>query len=114
MPAGNYDFTCEQGAKFEKRLRVTTSSEPLDFSGFTAAMHVRYRYEATDFLVELTTENGLIVLGGAAGTVDLTIPSETTATIPKSGVYDIEITDEGGEVHRLLKGQFVLDKEVTR
>lgn len=114
MAAGYYDFTCEQGAQFQKRLRVTTAAGALDFSGFAAAMHVRYRIESTEHMVELTTGNGRIVLGGAAGTMDLTIPSAITATIPKDGVYDIEITDQGGEVHRLLKGKFILDKEVTR
>lgn len=114
MPAGKYNFTCEQGAQFSKRLTVTNARGPVDFSGFSAEMHVRTRIGNTNYTVNLSTANGRIVLGGAAGTIDLTIPSVDTATIPRSGVYDIEITDLGGEVHRLLQGQFVLDREVTR
>lgn len=112
MPSGQYDFTCEQGATFEKRLRVTTDAGPLDFTGFGARMHVRPRI-ADDFPeVELTTENGRIVL--SEGLIDLLIPANVTATIVKDGVYDLELVDTAGDVSRLLKGQFKLDQEVTR
>lgn len=62
MPSGLYDFTCEQGATFEKRLRVATDDGPLDFTGFGARMHVRPRIIDAFPEVELTTENGRIVL----------------------------------------------------
>lgn len=115
MPAGIYDFTCDQGETFTRRLRVTIDSDnsPFDLSSSTAKMHIRPRYISDNPMIEATTENGGITLGGAAGTIDIAISSTDTGLMTKPGVYDLEIIDANGEVNRLLKGKFVLRKAVT-
>lgn len=84
-------------------------------SGYTARMQARDAHTAPSVLVELTTENGRIALGGAAGTIQLTIAATDTALLP-SGlyVYDLELASAGGVVTRLLEGGCAVEPEVTR
>jgi hypothetical protein len=77
-------------------------------------MQVRPETDSATVLVELTTENGRLALGGAAGTIDMEIEAEVTATIDRDGVYDLEIYNNAGKVYRVIKGRFVLEPEVTR
>ena len=116
MAAGIYNFRCEQGADFDRTIYARDSAGTLiNLTGKTGRMHVRKDVDATSTLIELTSANGRMILGGAAGTVRLLVPAATTATLTKSGVYDIEIVDPvSGSVTRILKGEFILDKEVTR
>jgi hypothetical protein len=66
-------------------------------------------------LKELTTANGGITLGGAAGTIDLFISATDTAGFAwESGVYDIELIQPNGEVQRKIEGAVVVSPEVTR
>ena len=115
MLAGTYKITCDQGATFERVITVKDSTgTPMNLTGYTARMQVRRETESSEILVELTTENGRISLGGAAGTITLSMNPATTAAIVDEGVYDLEIISNGGAVHRVLKGRFALDLEVTR
>jgi len=116
MTAGVYNFICEQGATFNRTFTIKDSSQnPLDLTDFVARMQVRRDIDAAEPMIELTTENGGIELGGEEGTVSLFISAGDTSDIPRSGVYDIEIqSDNSGEISRVLKGKFVLDPEVTK
>jgi hypothetical protein len=115
MLAGTYKITCDQGATFERVITVKDSTgSPMNLTGYTARMQVRREIESSTTLVELTTQNGRITLGGAAGTISLSMDAATTAAIEDEGVYDLEIISNGGAVHRVLKGRFVLNLEVTR
>ena len=115
MLAGIYNFTCEQGSTFNRVITVfePDGETPYDLTGYTARMQVRRETEEGTVLVELTTANGRIALGGAAGTITLSLTAATTAGITDDGVYDLEIVS-GANVHKVLKGLFRLDYEVTR
>ena len=114
MPAGIYNFTCEQGATFQRDIEVTNFDDTIrDLDGFTARMQVRSDMEATSALVELTTENGRMQIDGSLGTVGLTISAADTAALTQGGIYDLEIVDSVGVVERLLQGNFNLDENVT-
>jgi|688.fasta_scaffold1407272_2 hypothetical protein len=120
MIAGIYRITCDQGATFERTLTVYNpsisgaSATPVNLTGYSARMQVRPETDSATVLVELTTENGRLALGGAAGTIDMEIEAEVTATIDRDGVYDLEIYNNAGKVYRVIKGRFVLEPEVTR
>jgi hypothetical protein len=115
MIAGTYKITCDQGATFERVFTVKDGNgDLLNLTGYTARMQVRPEIDSAEVLVELTTQNGRIVLGGVAGTIALSLDAGITAEIDKDGVYDLEIISAGGDVYRVLKGRFVLDPEVTR
>lgn len=115
MIAGVYNFTIDQGATFSRQLTLKDASDdPMNLTGYTARMQIRPEIESDEVMVELTTTNGRIALGGVAGTVTLTISATVTATIDKEGVYDLELVTPAGEVYRALKGKVRLEPEVTR
>jgi tRNA threonylcarbamoyladenosine modification (KEOPS) complex Pcc1 subunit len=78
-------------------------------------MHVRTLANATSTIVELTTENSRIALGGTAGTITLTIPATVTANLTAGlYVYDLELVSGSNVVSRLIEGNFKVKAEVTR
>ena len=112
---GVYDFCIYQGATFNPTLTwKDENGTAINLTGYTARMQARVKITDTDPFINLTTENGGITLGGAAGTVALYISAEDTADIADSGVYDLELVSSGGEVNRLLMGNITLSKNVTR
>lgn len=115
MRAGTYNIVVDQGTDWSETFVLRNGDGSLvNLTGYTARMHVRRDYDAPTTLVELTTANGRIALGGSAGTITLSLNSATTAAISRSGVYDIELVSSGGLVSRPLRGDFVLRREVTR
>ena len=115
MLAGNYNFTIDQGAHFERVVTIKNPDNSLyDLSNHTARMQIRTEIDADSVVIELTTENGRIALGGDDGTITLTILAEDTENITTDGVYDIEIIDDSDRVFRVLKGKIRLEPEVTR
>lgn len=114
MTPGKYNMICPQGATFAKQLTYAIDGTAVDLTTYTARMQVREKYTSKTAAISLTTENGGITLGGTAGTIDIYITDETTATISaKDYVYDIELISSG-EVYRLLEGKFIVTPEVTR
>lgn len=117
MAAAKLKLTIEQGATFRKTLtwKTGTPAVAVDLTGCTARMHIRTEIASPTPLVSLTTENGGIILGGAAGTIVLLITATATAAIAwEAGVYDLEIILANGDVRRLLYGPVAVSLEVTR
>jgi hypothetical protein len=116
--AGKLNIVIEQGATFNPVLTYTDSAEPpvpINLTGYTARMQIRLKRTSSGFLHELTTENGGITLGGAAGTIILLITSgDTTAFTFTSAVYDLELIDGSAVVTRLLQGSVALSTEATK
>lgn len=114
--AGTLHITIEQGSDFTPVMTwKDQNGTAIDLSGYTARMQIRESVEATSFIHELTTGNGELVLGGAAGTITFAIPSATTTAFSfDTAVYDLELISGTGIVTRLLKGDVTLSLEVTR
>jgi len=115
MGAGTYHFSMEQGSTFNRSITYKDSNgSPIDLSGYTARMQLRRNIDDASAIIELTTSNGRISLGGSAGTVALTIAAADTAALaPIEGVYDLELVT-GDTVEKLLAGTFTIQREVTR
>lgn len=116
MTAEAMALTIDQGATFALTLTWKDSTGALiNLTGFTARAQVRASYSAAAKLLDLTTENGGITLGGVAGTVALLASAATTATLPPGfGVWDLELVSPGGVVTRLVQGTVTISPEVTR
>jgi hypothetical protein len=116
MAAATYNFEIEQGTTLTKIFVWKTNlSNPINITGYTSRMQIRSSVKSTDLLLELNTENNRIILGGTAGTVTLALTATTTAAITwVKGVYDLELVSPGGVVTRLLQGEILVSKEVTR
>ena len=110
-------LTILQGSTFRKRWTWKPGGVPMDFTGCKARMQVRAEIDSTAVLLELTTENGGIVLGAEPGAIDLYIKATDTAVITwESGVFDLEVQYAAGpdEVDRLIYGTVTVSREVTR
>jgi len=125
--AGTYNFTCEQGSTFSRLIELEQPdlvADPtgqtfavFDLNGYTARMQVRRTIDSSTAMVTLTTENGRIIINQTPGSINhinIYMADELTATLQSSGVYDIEIINNGGEVSRILQGIFTVSPEVTR
>ena len=115
-PAGIYNIVADQGATFTRQLTwKDTAGSAVNLTGYTARMQLRSAVDATGAAVlELTTGNNRIVLGGTAGTINLTVAATAMAAVEADTyVYDLELVD-GSVVTRLVQGTFELRGEVTR
>lgn len=94
---------------------VLTYYPPVDLSNYTARMQMRSSAGSDVVLLELTTENGGLTLGGTDGTVSRMIAATATAALAfRTAVYDLELVDGAGNVTRLAEGAVCVDREVTR
>ena len=115
MAATTYDILIEQGATYSQVVTYKESGVAVNLTGYTARMQVRSTLESATTVVELTTANGRITLGGAAGTITLTISATDTASLTAGrGVYDLELVSGSGIVTRLLQGVATISRNVTR
>ena len=115
MAATTYDITIEQGATFSQVITYKESGVAINLTGYTARMQVRSTLESATSVVELTTANSRITLGGAAGTITLTISATDTAALTAGrGVYDLELVSGSNIVTRLLQGVCTISRNVTR
>lgn len=117
MPAAIHNITIEAGATFSWRITwKDDAGDPVDLSGYVARMQVRRSHSSDATIFALTSAGGGITLGGAAGTIDISISAAATAaaiTAAMEAVYDLEL-EAAGVVRRLLQGRASLSPEVTR
>jgi len=102
----------DAGATYQ--LTVTwkdSNGNPINLTGYTARMKMKNKHGGTT-LVSLTEADGL-TLGGALGTILVTISDTLTATLSGSGVYDLEVESSGGVTTRVVEGSWVAKPEVT-
>ena len=84
----------------------------VNLTGYTAAMQVRENPNSATVL-SLTSGSG-ITLGGTAGTIAISVSTNTMgAATAGNYIYDLEL-NSGGEVTRLLQGSFAIQAEVTK
>ena len=114
MSAGRYNMVVEKGATFSLVLTWKDANSALiNLTGYTARLQFRDRTK-TILIAELTTANGGITLGGAAGTITLAMTAAATTAITHSaGVYDLEMIAGSGAVTRLIEGGVQFTSEVT-
>jgi hypothetical protein len=121
MNPGHYDLVIQEAVGYDKRWVWSTEDAagvvtPVNLTGWTAKIQLRERYESTTSKLDLTTANGKIVLGGAAGTIDVTISKADADALGPTwrGVWDIVLTPAGGMACRLLKGDAYVARGATR
>lgn len=109
------DLCIQQGATFSRLIRWKADGASVNLTGYTARMQIRPTAASATTTLSLTTENARIALGGAAGTITLSISATDTAAIAAGRyVYDLELVSAGGIVTRLLQGIVTVSANVTR
>lgn len=117
MKPTKFNLDVYQGADYDRTLtfKVGDPAGPADLTGCTARAQIRSSVASKTVLLELTTENARIVLGGPAGTITLAMSATDTAGLPPGDlVYDLELVYPSGRVRRLLYGTVCVSPEVTR
>jgi len=95
--------------------KAGTPALPVDLTGCSARMQVRSELPSPEVLLELTTDNGRIELGGTNGEITLKLSAAETAALTwERGKYDLEIVHSDASVRRLLEGSIKVKREVTR
>lgn len=129
MAAGIYDIIIEQGADW--RLVITwkdAEGAPVNLTGYTARMQVRESFASKVKVFDLTTENNLIALAAADGTITMHLPAAVSAAVvvnPAKAawvdgkqalqlVFDLEMIAADGAVTRLIQGAALFVPEVTK
>jgi len=117
MAAGVYDFTIEKGATFVRTVTWYSNAAmttPVVLTSYTAAMKIR-RVD-TRAVVATSATDITLTLGGAAGTIVISLSSATTTalteTTPGELYYDLELT-LSGITTRLLHGTVTVAREAT-
>jgi hypothetical protein len=118
MSAGVHHIKVEKGATLSRTFTWKIDSNLVNLTGYNARMKVRdssRRIPGNNEIVSLTSlAGGGITLGGAAGTVIITLSATATGrTAAGKYTYDLELESGSGEVTRLLKGSFTVYDEVT-
>lgn len=119
MGPGKLNLKFYQGATFLQRVTwyaaPRSAGIPRDLTGCTARMQIRPTRASSTVLLELTTENDRLVLGGTAGTIELSVSFEDTAALTfDHAVYDLEVVFPDTTVQRVMHGTVHNSKEVTR
>jgi len=115
MQPGSLDFLMPKGSTFSRTLTWKVSGSAVNLTNYTARMQARTSHASSTAVLDMTTANSKITLGGTAGTITLTLSAADTAAITQSSLaYDLELVSAGGVVTRLVEGQIVLTPEVTR
>ena len=121
------NFVLYPGATFSEHIVLKDGAgQPMDLTGFDALMHVRRELEDALPVITLSTADGSITLGGAAGTVDLLLTPDQTAALTSPGVvdwdgevwvHDILLTNSPADpdsVDRIYQGRITVRPGVTR
>lgn len=87
---------------------------PKSLAATTARMQIRPTLSSDTILLELTSENGMIIINDTLKTITITIPAATTAGLTfKTAVYSMELVS-GTKVTAFVYGSVTLDPEITR
>ncbi len=122
MAATKLNLKIEQGSEFSQVLYWKDANEvAIDLTGYKARMHIRSSSYSATTLLELTTENGRIIITPLTGKIEIKILASVTETFTwNSGVYDLELYVEGSPspendyVYRFIQGNVSVSPEVTR
>jgi hypothetical protein len=129
------DLHVYQGATWRfDYLHAGADSAPVDLTGYSARMTVRSGYGASSEVALATgsTDAGTISLGGALGTVTLSMTAAQSSALGGNLLayvfdqrqvrapqqveeyrYDLELVSPTGEVTRAIEGRLYLHREVT-
>jgi len=113
MPGpGRHSFFVDPGADLDKTFTYYKSGSLFNFTGYTALMQIRDAPGGT-ILATLSTANGRISLGGAAGTCRLIVDSTITDTWDWSGRAYYDIFLDGATEFYLVEGRVSLRAVVS-
>jgi len=112
MKPVKYAITAYEHASFKKILRFKDEHDNLiDFTGYTALMHIREDPDNANILLELSTENGGLTIDPTLGKITIFIEEVLEEY---AGVYDLLLFSPAGIRYKPIKtSQFKVIPGVT-
>jgi hypothetical protein len=108
MKPGVYNIEAKQ-SDWKQSVNWLQGATPPDLSAFTARLLVRYKPDSPVVMLECSTTNNRITLGGSPFNVEIAVAKADMLAVPAGQyVYDLELKDAAGEVFPLLTGRFVV------
>jgi len=107
-----YNQVVPQSTTYQFVCSIQTDGTPWDLTNYIAVMTVRPFLGSTTTTLEATTANGMITLGGTAGTITVNLSALDTTLKAQPYVYDLML-DSGSVITRALEGQFIVTAGVT-
>lgn len=116
--ASTYNTVIDQGADWFLNVTWTdVAGDPIDITGFTAALQMRTSPLARVVSLNLTTENDGLAIDGLLGKVSIHATNEQTADlVPQRYTYDLELYSPASPtvVTRLIQGTIEVSANTTR
>lgn len=115
MPAAKRRLLIESnGSRRKTFIWKDKSGRVINLTGYTAKLMVKRAVEDAAPLIELSTENGGIIITPNRGRIELVFTPAQIAAAVSGGVYDLVMQPAGnGDPVRLLEGQFAVSLGVT-
>jgi hypothetical protein len=108
-----YNMEIPQGDTWCRKINWTADGEPVDTTGYTASMRIKLTTISPTSIIELTTENGRIVLGGENGLITLQLtPAQTNGISPGQYYYDLDLLGSNGYVQTIMRGMVNVFSEI--
>lgn len=109
-----YPFYVSTNETVERVFNWAINGTPVDLTGYTAKMQVRWSANDTTVLINLTDTNGITL--HANGDIFISIPFETMDSLREGlAQYDLELTAPlDGKVTPFIAGKFQIREGVTR
>jgi hypothetical protein len=118
VTAAPYKIRIEQGAAFRLGIRILDESgQAVDLAGYQARLQIREYAAAPDTLADWSTQGSdpVITIDDTGQRFAFFVPAATTGAYTwRHGVFDMLVTDPGGEADRLLRGEAEVELAVTR
>ena len=117
MIPGQYDLRLYQGATINVLIEWLdgATTQPIDLTGWSAVATFRETVDDANPLFTLSTADGTIILGGAAGTIHLIAPSPIAAVFDNTkGEWDLMATNADGQTDAILRGVVRFSRSITR
>lgn len=113
-PVAKLDLSLYRSDNFNHQITwQDADGNPIDLTSYTAKMQARKTVSTTTVLMTATDTDGL-VLGGAAGTIDIQLTPAQTNISNQDNVYDLELTSPAGFITTVVQGLFIVKQDVTR
>lgn len=99
-----YDITVYSGTSYRREFRwLPDRTNPIDFTGWSAVMLLGQQLSSAD--VELSTDNGGILLTAFGQIIITMTPFQTKALKGPVCYFNLDLTEPDGFVRRFIRGR---------
>lgn len=99
------------------RVAVSNGTAAINITGYTFAFTVDPSpapVDSANNLFQLTTGSGITITDGPNGIIQLQLSTPQADQAPSVYFYDLQMTDAGGLITTILRGQYEVQQDITK